>query len=211
MIRILIVDDHAIVRVGLSKIIEFDKNLAVKAQAGSAEEAVNIMLSDNFDVILLDISLPGRSGLDIIKDLRTLQPKAKIIMLSMYKEKQFALRSFRAGVSGYLTKEMAPEEIVKAIYKVVSGGKYISSEFASILLEEMIEPAESALHELLSERELEVLLLIASGKSLTEIAAALSLSDRTVSTYRTRILEKMNLKNNTELIFYCINNDLIES
>ena len=210
MIQILIVDDHAVVRMGLSKIIEFDNNLIVAAQAGSAEESVNLVMSGKFDVIILDISLPGRSGLDIIKDLKAMQPRAKIIILSMYKESQFALRSFKAGASGYLTKEMAPDQIVNAIYKVVAGGKYISPEFASILLDELIDPALPLPHELLSDRELEVMRLIAAGKSLTVIAAALSLSDRTVSTYRTRILEKMNFKNNAEIIHYAITHKLLE-
>jgi len=209
MIKILLVDDHAIVRMGLAKIIEFDKELSVVMQAGSAEEAISQLLNTKVDVILLDISLPGRSGLDIIKDIKSLQPKARVIILSMYKEKQFALRAFKAGASGYLTKEMAPDEIVNAIRKVHNGGKYISAEFASTLIDDLMDPSEALPHESLSDRELEVLRLIAAGKSLTEIASSLSLSDRTVSTYRTRILEKMNMKNNAEIILYAINNNLL--
>jgi two-component system invasion response regulator UvrY len=209
MIQILIVDDHAIVRMGLTKIIEFNKDMNVIAQAGSAEEAMKILMTQKADVIILDISLPGRSGLDIIKDILIVQPKIRIIILSMYKEKQFAVRSFKAGASGYLTKEMAPEEIVKAVKTVSAGGKYISSEFASLLLDEMMAPSDNLPHELLSNRELEVLRLIASGKTVTEIAANLSLSDRTVSTYRTRILEKMGLNNNAEIILYAINHSLL--
>lgn len=209
MIQILIVDDHAVVRMGLTKIIEFNKELIVSAQSGSAEEALNILMSNKFDVIILDISLPGRSGLDILKDILAMQPKVKIIILSMYKEKQFAIRAFKAGASGYLTKEMAPEEIVNAILKVSSGSKYISSEFASLLLDEMIEPSDAMPHEQLSNRELEVMRLIAAGKSLNEIAADLSLSDRTVSTYRARILAKMKFRNNADIIKYTIQNKLL--
>jgi two-component system, NarL family, invasion response regulator UvrY len=209
MIQILIVDDHAVVRMGLAKIIEFNRDFSVTAQAGSAEEAINILMTKKFDVVILDISLPGRSGIDIIKDVLSLQPRIKIIILSMYKEKQFAARAFKAGAAGYLTKEMAPDEIVNAINKVWTGGKYISAEFATILLDEMIEPSEDLPHESLSNRELEVLRLIASGKSLTSIASDLSLSDRTVSTYRTRILEKMGMKNNAEIIHYAIKHNLV--
>jgi two-component system, NarL family, invasion response regulator UvrY len=209
MIQILIVDDHAVVRMGLARIIEFNQDLSVTAQAGSAEEAINILMTKKFDVVILDISLPGRSGIDIIKDILSMQPRMKIIILSMYKEKQFAIRAFKAGAVGYLTKEMAPDEIVKAILKVWTGGKYVSAELATILLDEMIEPSENMPHETLSNRELEVMRLIAAGKSLTLIAADLSLSDRTVSTYRTRILEKMGLKNNAEIIHYAIKHDLV--
>ncbi len=210
MINILIVDDHAIVRMGLSKIIEFNKEMVVNAQASSAEEALNIMMSRKFDVVILDISLPGRSGLDIIKDILAIQPKVKIIILSMFKENQFAVRSFKAGASGYLTKEMAPDEIVNAIQRVSNGGKYISSGFASLLLDEMIGTTDRALHETLSDRELEVFRLIATGKSITEIASSLSLSDRTVSTYRARILEKMDMRNNADIIHYAIRHNLLQ-
>lgn len=210
MIQILIVDDHAVVRMGLAKIIEFNNDLKVTAQAGSAEEALKILLSAKFDVVVLDISLPGRSGLDIIKDILAIHPRVKIIMLSMYKEMQFAVRAFKAGASGYLTKEMAPDEIGKAIKKVSAGGKYISGEFAAVLLDELVDPTYNLAHEQLSNRELEVMLLIARGKSLTDIAAGLSLSDRTISTYRSRILEKMEFKNNADIIHYCINHHLLE-
>lgn len=210
MIQILIVDDHAIVRMGLAKIIEFNNELRVTAQAGTAEEALNILMTAKFDVVVLDISLPGRSGLDIIKDILAIQPRIRIIMLSMYKEKQFAVRAFKAGASGYLTKEMAPDEIGKAILKVSNGGKYISGEFAAILLDELVDPSSNLPHELLSNRELEVMRLIALGKSLTEIAAGLSLSDRTISTYRSRILIKMGFSNNADLIHYCIKHHLLD-
>ncbi len=210
MIRILIVDDHAVVRMGLIKIIEINQDLKVTGQADSAEEALKLLMNNKFDVVLLDISLPGRSGLDIIRDILAIQPRVRIIILSMYKEKLFAIRSFRAGASGYLTKEMVPEEIGQAILKVSAGGKYISAEFAAILLDELVEPDNQLPHEQLSNRELEVLRLIARGRSLSEIAASLSLSDRTVSTYRARILEKMNMKNNADIIHYSIKNNLLD-
>ena len=206
MIEILVVDDHAIVREGLVRIIDFEKDMVVVGKAKDASEAIRIISERKMDVVILDISMPGRSGLDIIKDLNKILPGIRIIMLSMYQEERFAVRAFKAGASGYLTKEMAPEEIVNAIRKVYSGGKYISSRFAEKLVDELNDPSELLPHERLSEREFEVMCLIASGKTITEIAKELSLSNRTVSTYRSRILEKMKMENNAEITHYAIEN-----
>jgi DNA-binding NarL/FixJ family response regulator len=204
MIEVLIVDDHAIVREGLSKIIEFEKDMVVKGMAHDSAEAIRIISSQKLDVVVLDISMPGRSGLDVIRDIKNIQPGIRIIMLSMYQEERFAVRAFKAGASGYLTKEMATEEIVNAIRKVYGGGKYISARFAETLVNEMSSPSELLPHERLSDREFEVMCMIASGKTVNAIAVELFLSDHTVSTYRRRILEKMNLKNNAEIIHYAI-------
>ncbi|MDP4282619.1 MAG: response regulator transcription factor [Bacteroidota bacterium] len=205
MIKVLIVDDHAIVLEGLKRIIEFEKDISVPWMARNANETLKIVSTQKPDVIILDISMEGRSGLDIIKDIKTALPEVKIIMLSMYQEERFAVRSFKLGAAGYLTKEMASEEIIYAIRKVYAGGKYISQRFAEKLIDEINQPHEKQPHESLSEREYEVLVYLASGKSISVIAKDLSLSDRTVSTYRHRILEKMNLKNTAELIRYAVN------
>lgn len=206
MIEVLIADDHTIVREGLVRIIGFEKDMVVVGQAKDASEALLILSKRKMDVVVLDISMPGRSGLDIIKDLLKIQPSIRIIILSMHQEERFAVRAFKAGASGYLTKEMAPEEIVNAIRKVHSGGKYISSRFAEKLVDELNKPSELLPHERLSDREFEVMCLIACGKTITAIAEELSLSDRTVSTYHRRILEKMKLKNNAEITHYAIEN-----
>lgn len=209
MINILIVDDHAIVREGLKTILKLETGIAVTGMAKNAAEALKLVSSNKPDVIILDISLPGRNGLEIIKDIKKIQPHVKIIMLSIYPEDRFAIRAFKAGASGYLTKEMAPEMIVEAIRKVSTGGKYITPAIAEKLADELNELNDKSPHERLSDREFDVMCMVGSGKSLIEIAEKLGISDRTVSTYRTRILKKMNLKNNSEIIHYVIDNGLI--
>ncbi|MEI7491516.1 MAG: response regulator transcription factor [Bacteroidota bacterium] len=209
MINILIVDDHAIVREGLKTILKLETGIAVVGMAKNAAEALKLVSSNKPDVIILDISLPGRNGLEIIKDVKKIQPHVKIIMLSIYPEDRFAIRAFKAGASGYLTKEMAPEMIVEAIRKVSTGGKYITPAIAEKLADELNELNDKSPHERLSDREFDVMCMVGSGKSLIEIAEKLGISDRTVSTYRTRILKKMNLKNNSEIIHYVIDNGLI--
>ena len=209
MINILIVDDHAIVREGLKTILKLETGIAVVGMAKNAAEALKLVSSNKPDVIILDISLPGRNGLEIIKDVKKIQPHVKIIMLSIYPEDRFAIRAFKAGASGYLTKEMAPEMIVEAIRKVSTGGKYITPAIAEKLADELNELNDKSPHERLSDREFDVMCMVGSGKSLIEIAEKLGISDRTVSTYRTRILKKMNLKNNSGIIHYVIDNGLI--
>ncbi|MEI8004662.1 MAG: response regulator transcription factor [Bacteroidota bacterium] len=209
MIEILIVDDHAIVREGLQAILKLEEGISVVGMAKNAAEALKVVTSHKVDVIILDISLPGRNGLEIIKEVKKVQPNVRIIMLSVYPEDRCAIRAFKAGASGYLTKEMAPEMIVEAIRKVSSGGKYITPAIAEKLADELNELNDKTPHERLSDREFDVMCMVGSGKSLIEIAEKLGISDRTVSTYRTRILKKMNLKNNSEIIHYVIDNGLI--
>jgi len=210
MIKILIVDDHAIVREGLSRIIGTESDMVVAGMAKDGTEVIRLMLDNEIDVVVLDISMPGKSGLDLIKDLKQVQPLVKILMLSMYPEERFAMRSIKAGASGYLTKEMAPEEIVSAVRTIYSGRKYITPALADMIAEELQNPTEKVPHELLSDREFEVLCMLAIGKPVVEIAATLSLSESTVSTYRMRILQKMNLKSNSDLIHYGIEHGLVE-
>ncbi len=210
MIKILIVDDHAIVREGLNRIIQAEQDMKVAGMAKDGTEVIRFMLETEIDVIVLDISMPGKSGLDLIKDLKQVQPLVKILMLSMYPEERFAMRSIKAGASGYLTKEMAPEEIVDAIRTIYSGRKYITSALADMIADELQNPTEKVPHELLSDREFEVLCMLAVGKPVVEIASMLSLSESTVSTYRMRILQKMGLKTNSDLIHYGIEHGLVD-
>ena len=210
MIKILIVDDHAIVREGLNRIIQSEQDMHVAGMAKDGSEVIRLMLENEVDIVVLDISMPGKSGLDLIKDLKQVQPLVKILMLSMYPEERFAMRSIKAGASGYLTKEMAPEEIVNAIRTIHSGRKYITSALADMIAEELQNPSEKVPHELLSDREFEVLCMLAVGKPVVEIAVVLSLSESTVSTYRMRILQKMSLKTNSDLIHYGIEHGLVD-
>ena len=210
MIKILIVDDHAIVREGLSRIIGAENDMIVAGMAKDGTEVIRLMLDNEIDVVVLDISMPGKSGLDLIKDLKQVQPLVKILMLSMYPEERFAMRSIKAGASGYLTKEMAPEEIVSAVRTIYSGRKYITPALADMIAEELQNPSEKVPHELLSDREFEVLCMLAIGKPVVEIASTLSLSESTVSTYRMRIFQKMKMKTNSDLIHYGIEHGLVE-
>jgi two-component system, NarL family, invasion response regulator UvrY len=210
MIRILIVDDHAIVREGLKHLLQAEADMQVAGMAVDAPGAIRFLSATPVDVIILDISMPGKSGLDLIKDLKQMQVSARMLMLSMYPEDRFAMRAIIAGASGYLTKEMAPEEIVTAIRTINSGRNYITPSLADKIAEELQHPGPKVPHDLLSDREFEVFCMLASGKPVVEIASVLSLSESTVSTYRTRILGKMHLKNNSDLMHYAIVNGLID-
>lgn len=210
MIKVLIADDHAIVRRGLIQILSDVPGISVTGEAVNGQEALDKARTENWDVLVLDISMPGRSGFDILKELKHEKPELPILVLSIHAEEQFAVRILKAGASGYLTKESAPDELVKAIRKVASGGKYISPSLAETLAFELDGDSDGPLHETLSDREFQVMRMMAVGKTATEIAEELSLSVKTISTYRARILEKMNLKNNSEIIRYAIDNDLIE-
>ncbi len=210
MIRTLIADDHTVVRQGLRKILTENVDIEVVGEASSAEEALALIQTTNADVLILDISMPGKSGLDVLKDIKHHRPKLSVLLLSMHPEMQFAVRALRSGGSGYLTKDAPPEELVRAIRKVVGGGKYISSSLADQLATLTETNVERPMHERLSDREFQVLRLIAQGKSLSEIAGQLSLSTKTISTYRARILEKMNLKTNAEITRYALEKKLIE-
>ena len=210
MLKILIADDHAIVRQGLKQIVAETRDMVVAGEASNGQELFNKLKEDDYDVIVLDITMPGRSGMDVLRQLRSERPRLPVLILSVHSEEQYALRALRAGASGYLTKESAPDELVVAIRKVSLGGKYISSSLAEKLAFELEVGREQAPHETLSDREYQVMCRIASGKTVMEIAQELSLSEKTISTYRSRILEKMNMKNNAELTYYAIKNGLVD-
>lgn len=210
MIDIIIADDHAIVRQGLKKMLGEESDMKVIGEASSADDTLRLVRAHRCNVLLLDVTMPGKSGLDIIKDLKQTSPKMHILVLSMHPEAQFALRVLRAGGSGYLTKESAPEELVRAIRKVAQGGKYVSSTLAEILATLTEADVEKLPHERLSEREFQILRMIVQGKSVSEIAQQLSLSIKTVSTYRTRVLDKMNVRSNAELARYAVEHRIIE-
>ena len=210
MINILIADDHRIVREGLKQILAETPDMVVKDEANNAQEVLKKIWDNDYDVLLLDISMPGRSGLDILKQLKSDRPKLSVLVLSMYSEEQYALRALRAGASGYMTKESAPDELIEAIRKVSTGRKYISPSVAEKLAFSLESGDEKPPQETLSDREFQVMCMIASGKTIKAIADELSLSVKTVSTYRARILEKMRMKNNAELTHYAIQNKLVE-
>jgi len=212
MISILITDDHPIVRRGIRQLLEDDPNerFGLIEEAGSGKEMFEKFQLQHFDVALLDISLPGRSGLELLGDLRKVYPETAVVVLSIYPEEQYALRALKLGASGYLTKASAPEELIAAVIKASNGEKYITSGLAEKIAFNLIEEKETPLHENLSVRELEVVSLLASGKTLSKIAAELSLSPKTISTYRERILEKLNIKTTSDIIRYAIKEGLSE-
>jgi len=210
MINILIVDDHAVVRAGLRQIISGVSDMTVADEADSAFDALAKIRKKRYSMVVLDISMPGKSGLDVLKEIRNEHPKLPVLMLSMYPEDQYAVRALRSGASGYMTKDSAPDELVTAIRTVAGGRKYISSDLAERLAFNLDVDMKKEPHEILSDREYQVLCTIASGKTISEIADQLSLSVKTISTYRSRILEKMQLKNNAELTNYAIRNHLVD-
>lgn len=209
MIKILIADDHAVVREGLKKILADVMDMEVAGEAADGMEALQLMRSQDWDAVLLDISMPGKNGLDVLKAIRAEKPKLPVLMLSIYSESQYALRVLKAGASGYLTKESAPNQLVAAIRKVAQGGKYISTGLAEKLASELADPSERLLHEALSDREMEILRLMAMGNTPSQIAESLFISSKTVSTYRARLLRKMKMQSNAELINYAIKNNLV--
>ena len=210
MIKVLIADDHAVVRSGLKQILdETGGEIQVQGEAANGREVIEKVQAQDWDVLVLDITMPGRSGLDILKDIRQMQPRLPVLILSMHAEEQFATRVLKAGAAGYLNKESAPEELVKAIRKVNEGGKYVSPAQAERMVSELTGDTDKPPHQLLSDREYEILCLIASGKTATQIAQQLVLSVKTVSTYRSRILEKMRLETNAQLTHYGIKNGLV--
>jgi len=210
MIRILIADDHPVFRQGLKQIIAENPDMVVADEATNGWEVLTKVRTSDYDVVLLDITMPGMDGLDVLTRLKSEKPRLPVLMVSMHPEEQYAVRALRVGASGYVTKESAPDELVVAIRKVSTGGKYVSSSLAERLASVLQENAEKLPHESLSLREYRVLCMIASGKTVSEIAKELSLSVKTISTYRFRILEKMKMKNNAELIHYAINNHLVD-
>ncbi len=209
MIKILIADDHAIVRKGLKQILSETSDLVVTGEAGNGHEAINKVYENDYDVVLLDISMPGRGGLEVLTEIKKKKPDLPVLILSMHHEEQYAVRALRTGAAGYLTKESAPNELIKAIRKISRGGKYITASLAERLASAIGVNAGKLLHEDLSNREYQVLCMIGSGKTVKQISEELSLSVKTISTYRCRILQKMKIKNNAELTHYAIKNNLV--
>ncbi|HEY1327124.1 MAG TPA: response regulator transcription factor [Casimicrobiaceae bacterium] len=210
MIRILIADDHAIVRAGLKQFIADQVDMEVSAEAASGAEAIAAVRAGEFDVVLLDISMPDKNGIDTLKTLRHVKPELPVLMLSAYAEDQYAVNLLRAGAAGYLNKEAASTQLVGAIRTVVQGRKYVSPSLAQILADGVSGDAEKPLHAELSQREFQIFCKLAAGAAVSKIADELNLSVKTVSTYRTRILEKMAMKSNADLTYYAIKNGLIE-
>jgi two-component system invasion response regulator UvrY len=208
-IRILIADDHPIVREGYKKILMSQPDMDVTGEAGNGQEVLDLTQKKDFDLILLDISMPGRSGLEILKELKGQKPHLPVMILSIYPEEQYAVRAFRDGASGYLTKASTPKELISAIRKVSQGGRYVTEALAEKLTYFLHGDVDKAPHEKLSDREYQVMLLIASGKTVTLIAEELCLSVKTISTYRRHILEKMQFTTNAEITMYAIQNKLL--
>ena len=209
MIRVLVADDHTIVREGLKQILSDTPDIEVADEAANAKEVITKVNDSDYDLVLLDISFPGRSGVDVLKQLKCLKPKLPVLILSMYPEEQYAVRSLRAGASGYVTKESASDELIAAIRQVTKGKKYITTSLAERLVFELEKDYGDQPHEILSDREYQVMCLIASGKTVKEIAEALSLSVKTISTHRSRILRKMAMRNNAQLTHYAIKHGLV--
>lgn len=210
MLKILICDDHPVVRRGLKQIIADTDGMAVADEATNGWEVLDKVRASDYDVVLLDIAMPGMNGLDVLAQLKREKPRLPVLMLSTYPEEQFAVRALRAGASGYVSKESASDELIDAIRKVSVSGKYVSSALAEILALDLQSGGEQLPHEILSDREYRVMCLIASGKTVTVIARELSLSVKTISTYRRRILDKMKMKNNAELMRYTMSRRLVE-
>ena len=209
-LRMLVVDDHPVVRRGLIQTLAEAFPGVLLGEAANAQEALEQIWNHEWDVVLLDVSMPGRSGLDVLKEVRQERQKLPVLVLSMYPEDEFALRVLQNGAAGYLTKQTAPHELVLAVKKVLTGGRYISPSVAERLAEHLNRDTEKAPHQLLSDREYQVMCMLAAGKTVKEIGAELSLSIKTISTYRSRILEKMLLKNNAELMRYAVENELVD-
>lgn len=210
MLRILIADDHEIVRKGLVKVLEEALQPVKVDEASNGQEAVNKVLKSEYGLVVLDLKMPGKSGLDVLKEIKQHRPKLPVLILSMHPEEQFAVRAIRAGAAGYLTKECAGDELVLAIRKALKGERYISGSLAQILAGELDSDSEKPLHEVLSDREYQVMLMVASGKPVGVIAKELCLSVKTISSYRTNILLKTRMKNNAEITHYAIQNKLVE-
>jgi len=210
MIKVLVADDHAIVREGLKQILLRTGDIVVEAEAKNAQEVMRWVRERDWDIVLMDMSMPGRSGLELIKQVKSEKPKLPILILSMHQEEQYAVRAIRAGASGYLNKDSASELLVSAIRKVVSGGMFVSQSAGELLARDMKRGSDVPPHTLLSDREFQVFSMIVRGKTVTDIAAELSLSVKTVSTHKTHVLEKMNLANQSELVRYAIAHRLLD-
>ena len=209
-LRILAVDDHAVVRQGIIRILASEFPGAILAEAGSGQEALEAAWKQDWDLILLDISLPGRCGIDVLKEIKTARPRVPVLIVSMHSEGQFAIRALKAGAAGYFTKDSPHETLIYAVRRLLGGGKFISATLAEKLAVQLDADTSKLPHEALSDREFEVLRMLGSGKTVGEIAQQLFLSVKTISTYRSRILTKMGITNNAEIVQYCIRNTLVE-
>ena len=209
MISILVIDDHALIRKGLKMLLEDTPDIRITGEADTGMQAISMVRAHRYDLVLLDLSLPDKPGIDVLRQLKAEHPDIKIIVLSMHPEDQYGMRTLKAGALGYLNKQSAPEMLVVAVRQVVGGKRYISETMAEQLLNNMVGTSQELLHQSLSNREYQTLCLMASGKSLSEIADGMSLSPKTVSVYRGRMLEKMGFKNNAEAIHYAISNHLV--
>jgi two-component system invasion response regulator UvrY len=210
MIRVLIADDHAVVRRGLRQILAETPDITAAGEAGTGREVLQRVGDNDYDLVVLDMVLPDSSGLEILQQLRSLRPKLPVLILSVYPEKQYALRALKSGAGGYLTKQSVPDELTAAIRMVAQGGKYISQSLAELMAAEIVQETEGEPYEALSDREYQVMRLLASGHSIGEIATEFSLSPKTISTYRSRILDKLGLNNTAEIIRYAIEHKLVE-
>ncbi len=210
MMRILIADDHAVVREGVKRILDDMKGVIVVEEASNGQELLAKATTKTWDVVLLDISMPGRNGLEVLRQLKSIHAALPVLVFSMHPEDQYAVRAFKAGAAGYLTKDSIPEELVTAIRRVVGGRRYVSAALAEHLVLEVMHDPDMPPHARLSDRELQVLRMLGSGRTVTHIATELSLSVKTISTYRSRILEKMHLRSNAELIHYAVRHQLVD-
>lgn len=208
-LKVFIADDHLLIREGLKKILSGEKEFIVVGESGDPDEVLNFINENEVDILILDLNMPGRSGLDVLKHIKKIKPETKVLILSMYPEDQFGERTIKAGASGYITKESASDELLNALKKIAKGGNYISPAFAEKLLYKIKSVNEHKPHELLSDRELQIMILMAKGKTQVEISNELALSTSTVNTYRSRILEKLKLKSNAEIIRYALQNNLL--
>src|SRR5882672_5267579 len=210
MKRILLIDDHEVVRAGLKRIFDKQPGTATFGEASTAPEALQHAREQDWDIVVLDLSLGGRNGLEVLKELKQIRPGLPVLILSMHSEEQYARRAFKAGAAGYITKDSPRAELLNAINKVAEGRKYVSGALAEELVIDLERGSDRPPHETLSDREFEVMRLIASGKTVGEIAVLLALSDKTISTYRARILDKMGMKTNAELTHYTIKRGLVD-
>jgi DNA-binding NarL/FixJ family response regulator len=210
MIRILIADDHAIVREGLKQIVAETSDIRVEGEACDGHQVIDLIRREHWDLVLLDLSMPGRGGMDALRQLRRERPELPVLILSIHPEDQYALRALKDGASGYLTKESAPEELVKAIRKAARGGRYVSASLAERLAAEIAAGGDGPPHARLSDRELQVMLMLASGQTVSEVANELSLSVKTISTNRARLLKKMGMKTNAEVTYYAVKQGLVD-
>jgi DNA-binding NarL/FixJ family response regulator len=210
VIKVLVADDHGIVRRGLRQILTESADIVVGGEAATSDEVMRLVLKEHWTVVLLDLKLPNSSGLDLLMQIRKERPQLAVLILTMYPEDQYAVRALKAGAAGFLTKETAPDKLVDAVRKVAAGGRYVSAELAETLASLLAGEGKGAPHERLSDREFEVLKMLASGRTVSQVAESLSLSVKTVSTHRARLLKKMNMTTNAELTHYAVRNGLVE-